>query len=49
MGKSDPTNPNPHLQQSIVIIPSDTKGVKVVRPMQVLGYDDAPEGHCEVM
>lgn len=49
MGKSDPTNQNTHLQQSIVIVPVDTPGVKVVRPMHVFGYDDAPEGHCEVI
>ena len=49
MGKSDPSNPSPHLQQSIVIVPTDTPGVKLVRPMQVFGYDDAPEGHYEVI
>ncbi|QRV90851.1 acyl-CoA dehydrogenase [Ceratobasidium sp. AG-Ba] len=49
MGKSDPTNPSPYQQQSIVIVPADAPGVRVVRPMQVFGYDDAPEGHCEVI
>ncbi|GJJ07342.1 hypothetical protein Clacol_001543 [Clathrus columnatus] len=49
MGKSDPNNPEKHQQQSIVIVPADTPGVKIIRPMKVFGYDDAPEGHCEVI
>ncbi|KAF8524721.1 acyl-CoA dehydrogenase [Gautieria morchelliformis] len=49
MGKSDASNPDTHSQQSIVIVPANAPGVKVVRPMQVFGYDDAPEGHCEII
>ena len=49
MGKSDPGNASPYNQQSVVIVPADAHGVKVIRPMRVLGYDDAPEGHCEVI
>ncbi|KIJ70319.1 hypothetical protein HYDPIDRAFT_23435 [Hydnomerulius pinastri MD-312] len=49
MGKSDPENPNGYKQQSVVIVPADAPGVRVVRPMEVFGYDDAPEGHCEVI
>lgn len=49
MGKTDPDNRNRHLQQSMVLVPIKTAGVKVVRPMQVFGYDDAPEGHAEVI
>ncbi|KAM3586224.1 hypothetical protein VKS41_002751 [Umbelopsis sp. WA50703] len=49
MGKTDPDNKNPHRQQSIIIVPADTPGVTVVRPMHIFGYDDAPEGHCEII
>jgi alkylation response protein AidB-like acyl-CoA dehydrogenase len=49
MGKSDPNNSNAYHQQSVVIVPADTSGVKVIRPMMVFGYDHAPEGHCEVV
>jgi acyl-CoA dehydrogenase len=48
MGKSDPDNPNRHLQQSQILIPKDTPGVKIVRPLTTFGYDDAPLGHAEV-
>jgi len=48
MGKSDPDNPNRHLQQSQILVPKDTPGVTVVRPLTTLGYDDAPLGHAEL-
>lgn len=48
MGKSDPDNPNRHLQQSQVLVPRDTPGLEIVRPLTTLGYDDAPLGHAEV-
>ena len=48
MGKSDPDNANRHMQQSQILVPKDTPGVTVVRPLTTLGYDDAPLGHAEV-
>ena len=47
MGKTDPHAPK-HSQQSMVVVPANTPGVKVVRPLSVFGYDDAPHGHMEV-
>ena len=49
MGKTDPDNSNRYIQQSQVLVPTKTPGVKIVRPMMVMGYDDAPEGHAEVV
>jgi acyl-CoA dehydrogenase len=49
MGKTDPNNPNRHRQHSLVIVPANTPGITVVRPLTVFGYDDAPNGHSEVV
>ena len=47
MGKSDPEAPR-HSQQSMVVVPADTPGIRIVRPLSVIGYDDAPHGHMEM-
>ncbi|AJD47851.1 acyl-CoA dehydrogenase [Isoalcanivorax pacificus W11-5] len=49
MGKTDPDNPNRYQQQSQVLVPVNTPGVTVKRAMTVFGYNDAPEGHAEVL
>ncbi len=48
MGKTDPEGPR-HAQQSMILVPADTPGLTVVRPLSVFGYDDAPHGHCEMV
>ncbi len=48
MGKTDPDAPR-HSQQSMVLVPADTKGITVLRPLSVFGYDDAPHGHMEIV
>jgi acyl-CoA dehydrogenase len=48
MGKTDPDNPNRHRQQSMILVPMDAAGVRVLRNVPVFGYDDAPHGHSEV-
>jgi acyl-CoA dehydrogenase len=48
MGKTDP-NAERHKQQSMIIVPSDTLGIKVERALSIFGYDDAPHGHMQVL
>ncbi|MBT8473089.1 MAG: acyl-CoA dehydrogenase [Marinicaulis sp.] len=47
MGKTDKTAER-HKQQSMILVPADTPGVKILRHLPVFGYDDAPHGHMEV-
>ena len=48
MGKTDPNNPDRHKQQSMILVPMETKGIKVIRPLSVFGYVDEPFGHAEI-
>lgn len=47
MGKTDFDAPR-HLQQSMILVPMDTPGLEIVRPLTVFGYTDSPEGHAEI-
>jgi acyl-CoA dehydrogenase len=49
MGKTDARNPDRHRQQSMILVPRDAQGVTLKRSLPVLGFDDAPHGHAEVL
>jgi acyl-CoA dehydrogenase len=49
MGKTDPKNPDKYKQQSMILVPREAPGIKILRMLNVFGYDDAPHGHGEVL
>ena len=49
MGKTDPDNPDRHRQQSMILVPMDTPGVQVLRPIPVFGFYGVPDRASEVV
>ena len=48
MGKTNPDHASRHSQQSMILVPAGTPGIRIVRHLPVFGYDDAPHGHMEI-
>jgi acyl-CoA dehydrogenase len=49
MGKTDPDNSDRHAQQSMILVPKNAPGVKIIRQVTTLGFDDAPFGEPEIL
>ena len=49
LGQTDPHHADRHRRQSMILIPRETPGVRILRHLPVFGYDDAPHGHAEVV
>jgi acyl-CoA dehydrogenase len=49
MAKSDLGNKDPYRQQSVILVPANTKGITIKRMLSVYGYDDAPHGHGQLV
>ena len=49
MGKTDPDNPDRHRQQSMILVPMDTSGIQVLRPLPVFGFYGVPDRASEVV
>jgi len=49
MGKTDPDGENVYRQQSMILVPADTRGITIKRSLPVFGYSDAPHGHGEIL